>query len=370
MRASQLRSGVSEEDAWNIAYSGCQWYCTVGNEYNDQDLNSLVLVQPLQRAMTRAAEEGVEDFEKFFALYDAEVHKTADILRDFKNKTYEWQSKVWPEMVTSFCMHGCLEKGKDVTDIGAVNNNYTSVNVLGVPNVSDSMYAVKRLVFDEKRYTVSELLSALADDWAGREPMRQEFLNLAKFGNDIDDVDDMAIRVSEHVREVLEGKRNIKGFPFRPSLFQFMGHTYAGPMMGATPDGRRAAEPLAHGMNPMHGRNKQGITATANSFCKLDFRKYQGGSFQIELEPSFFPPDRPRGDLVATAAESFFEMGGVQINLNVVDLDQLKRAMEHPDDPQFRDLVVKVTGYSAHFVVMDRQFQEEFIQRVNYPSLG
>jgi len=105
----------------------------------------------------------------------------------------------------------------------------------------------------------------------------------------------MAIRVAEHVRGVLENRRNIKGFNFRPSLFQYMGHTYAGPIVGATPDGRKAEEPLAHGMNPMHGRNKNGITSTARSFCKIDFRKYQGGSFQVELDPSFFPQDKSRG---------------------------------------------------------------------------
>ncbi|MCF7927839.1 MAG: hypothetical protein K9L68_02375 [Spirochaetales bacterium] len=369
MRYSQLRSGVSEDDAWNISYSGCQWYCTVGNEYNDQDLNSLVLVQPMQRAMKRAAGEGSKTFDDFWQIYDQEVQKTADILRDFKNKTYEWQARIWPEIVTSFCMHGPMDKGKDVTDTRAVNNNYTSVNVLGVPNVSDSMYAIKKLVYEEGLCSMSELLEAVENDWEGREPLRRRFLNLPKFGNDIDEPDTMGIRVSEHIRETLESRRNIKGFHFRPSLFQYMGHTYAGPMLGATPDGRKAAEPLAHGMNPMHGRNTEGIVATANSFTKLDFRKYQGGSFQIELEPSFFQRDERRGPVVAMFAKSFFEKGGVQINLNVIDIDTLKDAMANPEKDEYQDIVVKVTGYSAHFVVMDRQFQSEFIQRVNYEDL-
>ena len=369
LRDSELRSGVSEEYAWDVAYSGCQWYCVVGREYNDQDLNSLVLLQPMQRAIHRAVAEGVADFEGLFQILSAETLATAKALRDFKNSTYMWQSRVWPEMVTSLCMHNTIERGRDCTDAGAVDYNLTSVNTLGVPNVSDSLYAIKRLVFEEKRYTLAEVELAVGTDWEGKELMRREFLNVEKFGNDLSGPDAMIVRVAEMVRGHLESLRQNKGGHFRASLFQYMGHTYAGPMLGATPDGRHATEPLAHGMNPMHGRNTRGLTATANSFCKVDFRKYQGGSFQIELEPSYFPEGIRRADMVEMFARTFFKLGGVQINLNIIAMEKLKRAMEEPEKPEYQAIVVKVTGYSSHFVIMDRKFQEEFIQRVNYPAL-
>jgi formate C-acetyltransferase len=369
LRNSELRSGVSEEHAWNVAYSGCQWYCVVGREYNDQDLNSLVLLLPMQRAIRRAVEAEVKDFDGLFRLFGEETLATAKALRDFKNATYMWQSRVWPEMVTSLCMHHCIERGRDCTDAGAVDYNLTSVNVLGVPNVSDSLYAIQRLVFGEHRYSLAEVEVAVKSDWAGREPMRREFLNVEKFGNDLAGPDAMIVRVSEMVREHFESLRQNKGGHFRASLFQYMGHTCAGPMLGATPDGRRAAEPLAHGMNPMHGRNTKGLTATANSFCKVDFQKFQGGSFQIELEPSYFPEGARRGDLIEVFARTFFKLGGVQINLNIIAMEKLKQAMEHPELPEHQAIVVKVTGYSSHFLIMDQKFQEEFIQRVNYPAL-
>ncbi len=368
-RASELRSGYPESDAWNVSYSGCQWYCSPGNEYSDHDVNCLVLVQPMQRAIDAAIEQNAPDFEAFWKIYENEVDCTANALRDFKNATYLWQPKVWPEMVTSFCAHGPMDKGRDITDSRSVNNAFTSVNVLAVPNVSDSLYAIEQLVFAQKKYTLAQVRDAVASDWEGKESMRQEFLNTPKFGNDHEGADAMAIRVSEQVREVLESKRNIKGFCFRPSLFQFMGHTYAGPMLGATPDGRKRREPVAHGMNPMHGRNHEGMTATMRSFCKLDFSKYQGGSLQVELQPTFFPKEGRRGDLVEPFATSFFQMGGVQINLNVLSMAKLHAAMEQPDLPEHQEIVVKVTGYSAHFVVMDRKFQEEFVERVNYKTL-
>ena len=122
-------------------------------------------------------------------------------------------------------------------------------------------------------------------------------------------------------------------------------------------------------MNPMHGRNTEGMLPTMRSFTKLNFTEYQGGSFQVELHPSFFPDGAKRGDTVELFSTNFFEMGGVQINLNVVDINTLKKAMENPENPEYRNIVVKVTGYSSHFVVMDRKFQEEFVERVNYSSL-
>lgn len=369
MRASELRSGYKEEDAWNIAYSGCQWYCSVGKEYSDQDTNSLVPIQPLQRTIRYAAENNLYDWDAFMMHFRRELDITIDTLVAFKNSTYKWQPKVWPEIVTSFCMHGPIENGRDVTDVRAVPNNYTSVNVLGVPNLCDSLFAMRELVFKNKKYTLSELEEALRTNWEGNEVMRQHFLNMPKFGNDNASVDDLTVEVCTLIREMLENKHNMKGFHFRPSLFQFMGHTYAGPMLGATPDGRKAEEPLAHGMNPMHGRNKEGILSTMRSLTKLNYAEYQGGSFQIELHPSFFPEDKPRGSFVRAFADHFFKSGGVQINLNVVDIATLEEAMHHPDKEEYKSIVVKVTGYSAHFVFMDKQFQEEFVKRVNYQSL-
>ena len=276
LRDSELRSGVSEDHAWDVAYSGCQWYCVVGREYNDQDLNSLVLLQPMQRAIDRAVKEGASDFEALFSLFSAETLETATALRDFKNTTYMWQSRVWPEMVTSLCMHNSIERGRDCTDAGAVDYNLTSVNVLGVPNVADSLYAIKRLVFEERRYTLAELEQAVKSDWAGKEPMRREFLNAEKFGNDLAGPDAMLVRVAGMVRERLESLRQNKGGHFRASLFQFMGHTYAGPMLGATPDGRHAAEPLAHGMNPMHGRNTKGTDRDRQFLLQSGFSQVPG----------------------------------------------------------------------------------------------
>lgn len=371
MVASQLRSGFDEKHALNTSYSGCQWYCIPGREYQDQDVNCIVLTAPMQRAMDLAIDQNVDRWDAFWAIYCREVDRTGEAFTNFKNEAYKYHAKLWPEMVTSLCSHGPVEKGRDLTDFDSVDYMYPSVNVLGVPNVADSMYALKTAVFEQKRYALKQIRDACARDWTGdgEAIMRQTMLNLPKFGNDDDDVDAMAVQIAEQVRETMESKRCLKGGHFRPSLFQFQGHTVAGPYLGATPDGRTRSEPLAHGMNPMTGRNRNGLTATANSFCKLDFKKYQGGSLQIELHPSYFPEDCDRGVLMDQFARAFFRMGGVQINLNVFDLEDLRDAYEHPEKTDHDHIVVKVTGYSSHFTKMDRHLQKEFIGRVNYESL-
>lgn len=369
MRDSNLVSGYSYDDAWNMSYSGCQWYCAVGCEYSDHDLNSFVLPVPMQRAMKIAEQENFTDFEQFWNAYTKEVLRTAVALAEFKNKVYLWQDRVWPEMVTTLCMKDCIEKGLDITSIGGAKNAYTSVNVLGVPNVVDSIYAIKKVIYEEKKYTMADLNKAIKENWKDNEKFRQIMLKQEKFGNDEDNVDEIYQRVAMNIRETLLKQHNIKGFPFRASLFQYMGHTYAGPMLGATPDGRLAQEPIAHGCNPMHGRNHNGITATAKSLLKVPFKYFQGGSLQIELQPKFFDGKERKGEYIEKFSRAFMKHGGVQINFNIIDLKKLQKALDDPKNPDYADIVVKVTGYSAHFVVMDREFQKEFVARVNYESV-
>ncbi len=369
MRDSELQSGYSEQDAKAVAYSGCQWYCSPGNEYCDHDLNCLVLPQQLERAIDRGVAQRIQSYEQLWELYTEEVNRTADAMVGFKNKVYEWQSRLWPEMITSLMAHGPIEKGLDITDPGSINNAYTSVNILGVPNVVDSLFAIKKVVFEEKRFTLEQVRDAVAADWAGQELMRHIMLKQHKFGNNQDDVDAVYQDVAYQLYEMFYSKRNIKGFHFRPSLFQFMGHTYAGPVVGATPDGRHAEEPLAHGCNPMHGRNTEGITATVHSLCKVDFRKFQGGSLQVDLQPKFFDGKENAGSYIQNFSIAAMRMGCVQVNLNVISFDNLQDAYDHPEKPENQDIVVKVTGFSAHFVGLGKKLQKEFIERVNYDRL-
>ena len=368
MYESELRSGVPHEDAWTVCYCGCQWYCIPGKEYCDQDVNSFNAVMPMQRAIKRAIAAKTEDFEQLYRFFEEEVLVTGKALRDLKRVHDQYLGELWPEMFTSMISHGPIERGLDMVAPRGVDYQFTSTNVLGIPNVSDSLYAIKKLCFEKKMYTLEQVDAACASDWEGNEIMRQRFLNQDKYGNAIDDPDQLYARVATTISDQLGTLYNQKGQPFRPSLFHFQGHLEP-ERVGATPDGRHAKDYLAHGVNPTVGMNTKGLIPTAHSFVTPDLRKFQGASLQVDLQPVFFDGKEQRWTYIRDFSTAFFKSGGLQINLHILDLEKLRDAMDHPEKPEYRNLVVRVTGYCARFITLSRGYQEEFVQRMNYASL-
>lgn len=364
----ELRSGVDPDVAWTVALGGCQWFSIPGREYCDQDVNSIVLYDPLFRAMEEGVQTGVTDFEAFYELFKKAFVQTAQALCLFKDAQYRVLDQVWPEMPTSLHFHGPIERGIDITGNRGVDVQYTSVNLLGIPNVSDSLYALKRLVFEKKMYTLKQVNGAVKANWAGNEAMRQRFLNEDKWGNDLDEVDAMLVRMTDMIADVLDRMTNCRGQQYRASLFQFQGHT-AVDVLPATPDGRLAQEPLAHGINPTAGRNTKGLMATANSLLKVHNHKFLGGTLQVELQPRFFDGKENLDEYIRIFTEAFFEKGGFQVNLNIIDLETLRDAIEHPENPDYQNIIIKVTGYTTRFICLAKPFQEEFCGRTNYEAL-
>lgn len=374
MREAELRSGIPEHDAWKVSYSGCQWFCIPGMEYCDHDVNNITLIKPMDRALRSAAGGPCPDFDALYSLFEEELARTCTAMRVSKQAQYDLLPSLWPEMATSLNCHGPVERGLDMVAARGVDYQYTSVNVLGIPNVADSLHAIRRLVFDEGRYTLSEVVDAVDSNWAGQEPMRQEFLNEDKFGNDRDEVDAIFVRVTESIACAFGGMVNQRGLPFRASLYSFSFHinpnrpgamTVRGLEFGATPDGRRAEENLAQGINPQVGRATRGLLPMANSQSRVDHRKFQGGSLQVDLQPRFFDGNEATGAYVRDFSTAFFRKGGMQINLNIMDIEKLRDAIEHPENPDYQDIVIRVTGYASRFVSLNRSYQEDFVERLS-----
>ena len=368
IRDTELRSGIPEEDASDVAYSGCQWFCIPGKEYCDQDTNSVVLTDPMFRAIDKAVDGEYESFEMLYSAFVDELKATTEALRVFKDAQYDILPLMWPEIVTSLNCHGTIERGLDVTAHRGVDYQFTSTNILGIPNVADSFFAISKLVYEQKKYTLRELRDAVRSNWKDNEVMRLHFLKQNKYGNDIADVDAMYVRVTESIAEIMDNTYNNRGQQYRASLFQFMGHT-ASEVIGATPDGRRATDPLAHGCNPTVGNSTKGIFAAANSTAKADNKKFLGGSLAIELQPKFFDGKDNIGQFIENFSKAYFEKNGVQINLNIIDLNKLRDAIDHPENPEYHNIVIKITGYTSRFIMLTRSFQEEFVGRENYESL-
>jgi formate C-acetyltransferase len=369
MRESLLHYGYKEEDAWNVAYTGCHWYCAVGKEYSSHDCCQILIAKCFIRAFRKACERNVNNFNGLFDLYCKEVEEAAQALKMLIDAQCRVQPLIWPEIVTSIMIPECIEKGKDVTDCG-VPYNSISVDITGFANVVDSLYAIKKLVFEEKKVSLQELKKAIEINWERDEELRQTILNLPKYGEDVDEVDEIAMLIIDHLKRVLWGMKNCKGFGFRPSIFSWMNHVHAGEEVGSTPDGRKRKEQLAQSPDPMHGRNRRGITATARSLAKLGFKELMGGPWHLELDPSIFKGkyENNSGELIEEIAVPYFRMGGVHILVNVVSSETLEKAMEHPEE--YGHIIVRVTGQPAHFIYLDRKIQEEITARTSHKKLG
>jgi len=265
-----------------------------------------------------------------------------------------------PSPFASAMIQGPMETGVDVTSGGAVYNS-TGVQYMGFANVADSLYAVKKAVFEDKALTIGELAEYLSEDWSDAEDKRAYFLKkLPKFGNDVDEVDEMAALVVNHFCDVLATHKNFRGGEFWPGIFSVGFHLAMGSFTAATPDGRASGDILGNGLTPTTGNALQGPTSVVNSVTKLPLvRITNGANLNLRL------PGRNVGTEALTAfIRTYFEKGGLQVQFNMVDSDTLRCAQNEPDN--YRDLVVRISGYSVLFTGLSDTAQDEIISRTEY----
>jgi len=215
---------------------------------------------------------------------------------------------------------------------------------------------------------MDEVIEILQNDFEGREDTRLMFLNRApKFGNDEDEVDEIARGLIDIFSGELERYENPRGGSFTASLYSVTTHVAMGSLMSATPDGRKGRAPLSVGVSPAHGKDRKGPTLAMKSAAKIDYRKVVNGSaFNLKFHPSALRGAKSMEnftDLVRT----YFRLGGQQLQVDVVGAETLRAAQEHPE--QYQDLLVRVAGYSARFVDLSQAMQEEFISRTEQSEI-
>jgi formate C-acetyltransferase len=235
-----------------------------------------------------------------------------------------------------------------------------------VANVADSLAAVRQAVFTEKWVTGSELLQSLRQNYQGYELLRQKLINLApKYGNDDDRVDCFARQWADRYSELVGAYPTVRGGTFQPGFYTVSAHVPMGANVGATPDGRRSGEPLADGgLSPTAGRDYRGPTAVLNSVSKADLSLASNGTLlNMKFLPSFFEGDEALRKFVALL-RGFSRLHIPHVQFNVVSSQTLREAQANP--AQYRSLVVRVAGYSAYFVELDRNLQDEIIRRTEF----
>ena len=302
-------------------------------------------------------------FESFDALYEAwrqQMIYFVNLKLAVNNYIERMFSLYAPATFLSLYIDDCIEKGKDYYSGGA-RYNTTYIQCTGLGTITDSLAALKKHVFEDHRYTMDEVLEACAHNWDGQEKMRQYIRNHTPFfGNDDTYADQIALRVYNDLVEAIEGRPNTRGGRTYLNRLSTTCHNYFGSVCGATPNGRMAHFAISDGTSPAHGSDTHGPTAVIKSLGKLDQTKSGGTLLNVRLVPSLLKTRDDQRKL-ASLIRAYFKFGGHHIQFNIVDTATLRDAQQHPDD--YRDLLVRVAGYSDYFNDMTEQLQNEIIAR-------
>ena len=310
-------------------------------------------------------EEGrFSDFETYDALFAA-FRRSADyivgLICEKNNVELAITQELLFDPLRSALMYQGIEAGKDTWCREMPFENAAVINPIGMVNLGDSLAAIKKLVFDKKKYTLAQLEQALDADWVGFETMQQDFLNAPKYGNDDDYVDRIVADCYRMLNEIVADKPNIMGKPTIATGISITSHQPGGQLTGATPDGRKAGSILADGTaSPMHGMDCCGPIAVFKSAMKIDQDPMQAMLLNMKFHPTALKTDADLAKLAALI-RTYLTNGGKQVQFNVVDQETLRSAQSDPD--AYRDLVVRVAGYSTYFVTLSRAMQDEVIDR-------
>lgn len=304
------------------------------------------------------------NFDALWHAYTAQVEFLARRMVYHCNRGELMQRERGPLPCWSVLTDACIERGRDITNGGALYN-YHSICLLGTANTADSLMALKKLVFEDKKVAPDELLAALKDNFAGREELRQLLLKQApKYGNDSAEVDTLARRVDDQFIDLMDTMRSPLNGRYHVHLFSFLCNIHFGKALGATPDGRLASEPIAYSLSAQQGRDEQGVTAMLNTLSRLPHHRAAGASAAIiDLDPKLVEGAAGRQRLVALIRAAV-AMGIGQLQWNVVTVERLRQAQQDPE--RYGNIPVRVAGFSQKFKLVDRELQEHIIARTKH----
>lgn len=308
------------------------------------------------------------NFNSFASAFKTQLRHFISLTSERNHAELAIQRETYADPVLSSLLEDGSRLGLDYLDRTMPFENGSVMCPVGMINAADSLAAIRKLVFEERRISLPELKAVLDADWKGYEGLREEFLAAPKFGNDDDYVDSIAVDLYRFWSETVTSFISPFGAPHVPTAISITSHWAGGELVGATPDGRMAGQCLADGsMSPMQGRDRHGPTAVMRSALKVDQDAYQATLLNVKFHPSALSS---RADLakLALLIRSYLELGGKHIQFNVVDRQALLDAQAHPED--HGDLVVRVAGYSTFFVGLSRTVQDDIIARTEHAALA
>lgn len=308
-----------------------------------------------------------ETYEKFEEAFYKQFGYLIGLAAERNNIEMLSQRDLFPDPFRSSLMRDGIKQGKDLLHRKFDFDNANLLCAVGGVNTADSLAAVKTLIFDEKKYTMAELLTALDADWRGYEEMQKDFLNAPKYGNNIELPDQKATEIYSFFAKTLSEIPHAYGGHCIATAISITAHQPGGQGVGATPDGRNAGAILADGsMSPMQGMDKNGPLAVFQSAMKINQDEYQATLMNMKFHPSALKSDDDLYKL-AGVIKTYFMNGGKHVQFNVVDGKVLKAAQEEPE--KYEDIVVRVAGYSAYFNALSEGIQNEIIERTGFAEM-
>jgi pyruvate formate-lyase/glycerol dehydratase family glycyl radical enzyme len=312
--------------------------------------------------------ESFERYGDFITALKAQLAHFMELAAEEHNILLQAQADLFPDPVHSSLTADAIPVGRDALARTMPFENGGCLNVVGMINVADSLAALKKLVFEDQVISKTEMLAALRADWAGYEPVRKLCLEAPKYGNGDPYVDSIASDLYAFWADTSATFPTIFGSSMKPAGISITSYGPGGALTGATPDGRHAGEALADGtMSAAQGRDTSGPTALMRSAMTIDQTPYQSTLFNMKLHPSALKGTQDLRKL-AQLIKIYFAHGGKHVQFNVVDSETLRDAQLHPE--AHRDLVVRVAGYSAYFVHLSKQIQDEIIERTGHDLEG
>ncbi len=299
-------------------------------------------------------------FEDLFQAWEGQMRHFLEVKLEGNQLIERIYAENMPAPFLSIITDDCIERGLDYNEGGA-RYNTSYVQGVGIGTLTDSLAALKHHVFQEKTVTLGDFLKALREDFRGSEPLRQVLCNKTpKWGNDSDEADGLMQAAFHAYFRAVDGQPNTKGGRYAINMLPTTCHVYFGSVTGATPDGRRASKPLSEGISPSQGMDRRGPTAVILSAAKMDHVKTGGTLLNMKFTPKVLEGEDGIEKL-SHLIRTYFKLGGHHVQFNVVNADTLRKAQAEPE--AYRDLIVRVAGYSDYFCDLSEALQEEIISR-------
>lgn len=298
--------------------------------------------------------------EAFYRQFDNLIHHSVISIIQAQRLHQE----MVPRPFLSSCIENCMETGKDLSWGGAKYNIGPVITGIGLAVVANSLAAIKKLVFEDQECTMETLVNALKADWKGFEELQKKAKSCPKYGNDDDYVDDIAAEISNHFYKEVHQYKDVFGSPFLTAFMGISNYIPMGRVLGATPDGRRNGEPSSEGVSPFVGSDISTPLAAMKSTTKVNQEIHSGGTLlNLRINPEIVSTKRGQANLGAMI-QSLFSLGGFHVQFNCISSEILRDAQKHPEN--YRDLLVRVAGYSTQFVNLSKSMQDAIIARTEH----